>query len=827
MYQRLTIRLFLFIFFIGWASEVKAQLNIRIIESTSANAGHNMQSVWSNVVTAMGHTASIHPQTFLDNNAFFGNTDILIVSSGVINIPANRRLIIEQFVQSGRSVYIQSEYDCNYGSNQTFAQIVTNLGGTFNWVGQVSGTLAPMQPLGSFANTNLLVPSLSYWWWGCNGNPGCHVAPILQFNNLFHGFYFCPPNPLHGRMITTNDQDWVNQSTSTALMQNIITHLINGSLCGSGGAGASVSLGPDTTLCPSASITIGQTIQGASAYSWNTGANTSTINVSQPGTYILSVTFNGCIYRDTINITQHILPPFSIGPDTTLCAGQSFNLTANVAGGTVYTWNTGFVGPTLTISQPGTYSVSTLVNGCPLSDTVVVLPGTALPVNLGPDQTVCSNSLPLVLNAGNLPVGAQVLWSTGGTTPSISVSQAGTYWVSASQSGCSGSDTIVVNVINAPQVNLGPDQSACFGTQITLNTGLPGLPHVWNTGSQTATLNVTQSGLYWVTVGTAQCNASDSIQVNFIPAPQPNLGPDVSVCSGQPVFFNAFVPGAVSFLWQDGSTGFALEAQTTGVYHVAVTNAIGCTGYDTVQVTIIPTPPSNFLSNLFLCNGSEAVLTVPVPVNSIQWSTGETTASIIVGSPGIYTVNLANGPCTGSAQATVTIGNLTFPELGAERLLCSDESLQLSVEDIPGENASFLWSTGSTSSSILVSEPGTYWVRKSSACGQLIDSVVVTTRGCLCTIFIPNAFTPNTDGLNEVFRPKYACVFSEYEFVIFDRWGQPIFRTNKPDRGWDGTIADDSPDEAPMGVYIYLINYVNKWGSTDYLQLKGRVSLIR
>jgi hypothetical protein len=104
----------------GNAGNRVAVSNFTIIESQSANAGHNMDLNWRTVLLGMGHNAVIVPQTTLDNNAFFGGTDVLIVSSGVITLSAPRRAIIQQFMQTGKSVYIQGEYLTTYSTNQVF-----------------------------------------------------------------------------------------------------------------------------------------------------------------------------------------------------------------------------------------------------------------------------------------------------------------------------------------------------------------------------------------------------------------------------------------------------------------------------------------------------------------------------------------------------------------------------------------------------------------------------------------------------------------------------------------------------------------------------------
>lgn len=199
---------------------------ITIIESQSINSGHTMDVNWLNVATLMGNTAVIEPQTTLDNTDLIGFTDILILSSGVIDIPLTRRAVIQQFIEQGGPVYIQAEYQSSYQANQTFQQIVNNLGGNFSWGATVSGDLNPMYisgPIGSQPNS---VPSLSYFWYGCEGTGDGTLEANMNYLGQFFGFIFTPPDANNGVVICNSDQDWAREAPERdLLMENIITYL--------------------------------------------------------------------------------------------------------------------------------------------------------------------------------------------------------------------------------------------------------------------------------------------------------------------------------------------------------------------------------------------------------------------------------------------------------------------------------------------------------------------------------------------------------------------------------------------------------------------------
>jgi hypothetical protein len=220
-FNSLTDRLYLTL-----PSSLLNQLSITIIESQSKYWGHVQDTVWLSVVNSMGHTGTIVPQTTLDDATFFPTTDILIVSHGVISIPSNRRNIIEQYIQQGGPVYIQGEYLCGYEPNQVFQSIVNSLGGSFSWGETVSGDLVPMNVLGALSNTPNSVPTLSYFWWGCEGSGDTTIENYLEYGGQYFGFIFTPPNPNYGPVITSSDQDWARAaSENRLLMENIITYL--------------------------------------------------------------------------------------------------------------------------------------------------------------------------------------------------------------------------------------------------------------------------------------------------------------------------------------------------------------------------------------------------------------------------------------------------------------------------------------------------------------------------------------------------------------------------------------------------------------------------
>jgi gliding motility-associated-like protein len=199
--------------------------NIAIIESQSNHPMQTMDANWETVVSNMGHTATILPQTSLDNLSSFNGYDILIISSGLIDLPMNRRETAKAFFMSGRSMYLQSEYQLTHPGNMMFAEIITENGNTFTWEGESSGSITPMEIVCGLGNGLNQITYLSYFWYGTYGTGDNSVIPFLKSNDKAYGFNYNPNDDNLGRVITTTDQDWVRILNSEPLMQNIIHEL--------------------------------------------------------------------------------------------------------------------------------------------------------------------------------------------------------------------------------------------------------------------------------------------------------------------------------------------------------------------------------------------------------------------------------------------------------------------------------------------------------------------------------------------------------------------------------------------------------------------------
>lgn len=339
----------------------------------------------------------------------------------------------------------------------------------------------------------------------------------------------------------------------------------------------------------------------------------------------------------------------------------------------------------------------------------------------------------------------------------------------------SGCDSIfVLNLRVAAYKYDSTSATICFGEKLTLGTN-----------------SYSVSGIYRDTFATTTC---DSIFVlNLIVLPQNIQSINRSICSGQSITV--------------GTNTYT----TTGIYTDTLTAANGCDSIFTLSLQV-----SNILrdtSLLAFCQG-----------NSAQYNGTNYT------SAGFYNDTLNNGYC----DSIFTLQVVTFPAPSVQIAtgdvtVASGDTIQLSTTSVTA--ITYNWQ-GSAFSNSTISNPTTVitqsgWIRllvtDSNNCSAT-DSIYITVPDCSESIFIPNAFTPNGDGVNDVLHVYGNCIRLN-SFLIFNRWGEKVWDSADIEQGWNGFYKDVAQ---PMAVYVYVVNYsplspVNSSART----LKGSITLIR
>lgn len=319
---------------------------------------------------------------------------------------------------------------------------------------------------------------------------------------------------------------------------------------------------------------------------------------------------------------------------------------------------------------------------------------------------------------------------------------------------------------------------------------------------------------------------SDSLPIDVIHTTSVALGNDTGFCAGGNVVLDAG-SGFQSYSWNTGATTEQIVADSSGTYWVAALNPNGsCLSADTVAVTVFPSPVVNLGPDTSICQDSVYRFDAGIGFTSYLWQDGSTGEFFNATLAGTYWVKVDNSNgCTGSDTARILSVQPTpvnFLEPTAE--VCSEGQQPIVITAI-GSWAHYLWSDSSTGPSITVALPGVYSLQVSSSAGCTAqESINVIGKQCPFGIFFPNAFTPNNDGKNDVFRPIVYSLLDKFYMAVYDRWGVRMFETTNPSQGWDGTF---NGHPQPQGTYVWYTQYTLQIGRGNEIIQKGSLMLIR
>ncbi|MCW3075793.1 MAG: hypothetical protein JWO32_402, partial [Bacteroidetes bacterium] len=411
-----------------------------------------------------------------------------------------------------------------------------------------------------------------------------------------------------------------------------------------------------TATSPTASICTGQSIMisaaGATTYSWNTTATTSTIVVTPTVNTSYTVTGtngNGCKNTAVRTITVNSLPTVNIAGGTTpVCNGSTVGLTASGANSYVWSNSSSASSIAVTVTANATYSVvGTNTNGCSnnASQTVSVNPTANI---TAPNGAICpGNSFTIT------PSGASTYTYSSGSAV-VSPTATSSYTVNGTSAlGCA-SVPAVVNVSVTPSLNvtISGSNSVCTGSSIIL-TANGASSYTWSGGVTTNTLSVnpTSNATYSVLgSGGAGCTGTNNIAITVNPLPVLSItSSTTTVCSGQPV--SLIASGATTYTWNTGATGVSIAPSPTAnaTYTVTGTNGNGCNGSTTSAITVNSLPNVSVSSSSpLLCSGQSATLTA-TGANSYTWSNSSNSSAIVV-TPTTNTSYSVNGTGANGCQ---------------------------------------------------------------------------------------------------------------------------------------------------------------------------------
>ncbi|MCX7955257.1 MAG: gliding motility-associated C-terminal domain-containing protein [Bacteroidales bacterium] len=578
--------------------------------------------------------------------------------------------------------------------------------------------------------------------------------------------------------------------------------------------------------------------------------------------YVTITNSYGCTDHDSILVDVNDFSAYITNVEPVKCNNDcNGQIAIGITGGVApysFEWNTGASTPTITNLCAGHYIVTiTDAIGCFfVLDTLLINP----PV-LQASISVISNAQcdSIHPNTGAISVSVTggtepyfYFWNNGMTTPQINNLYAGTYIVTViDKHGC---DTILLATVTDPstlQILVTVDSANCYGscdgsaTVYITEQSTPPYLYFWNTGETTTTISNLCAGIYSVTVK----DAENCFRAAYVYVAQPDSlnailnVPPIKCNGGNTTVTLSHITGGTppyNYLWFNGAYNVSsIENITAGTYWIFITDAHSCS--DTIFFNITEPPHIFADTNITLplclhsCNGKISLVTsggtFPYYYN---WNTGENTSTITNLCQGAYSVTItdANG-CTATYEIIITHQNYSPPlnAMANPQVIYVGQTTQLMANTL-SENYSYFWWPSNNLSNQYIQNPKakppstiTYYVSVTDAFGCTnIDSVQIIVMDVICEepyIYVPNAFTPNNDGINDVLYLHAPMAIDVY-FAIYDRWGECVFETTSVNKGWDGTYKGVLLDPA---VFVYYLKV--KCINNIYFEKKGNITLIR
>lgn len=488
-------------------------------------------------------------------------------------------------------------------------------------------------------------------------------------------------------------------------------------------------------------------------------------------------------------------PTLSVN-SATICQGEYATL--NVSGAANYTWSPGGSNASSVTFTPVVTTIYTVVGtssgttNCISSATTNINVNVAVPANPTNNSPICEGT------ALNLSVAAAASYTWTGPNgfvsnaqnpviPNSTVNESGVYSVTlTSVAGCTTTASTTVVVIPLPVPVASNNGPLCSGKDLVI-TGSGSTVYSWtgpngfvSTQANNTIQNSTPaaSGVYNLIAGVGACTVAASTTVLVHPSPVASIANSGAVCAGLPIYLTG--SGGATYSWV-GPGGFASSAQNptlypssivnSGVFSLTVSDTVGCSNTATMSVLIYPVPIADFNN---------------APIRPV-----------INGENDVYFTDATHG-------ATVAEWNWYF--------------MNTAEFTSTSQNPHFLYEN-----------PGDY----------VVALVVKSDKGCMDTIlrplkvyedygiYVPNVFTPNGDGVNDIFQPKGFGIV-KYNMMIYDRWGEKVFETSDFEKGWDGT--KQSKHDVKYGVmadgsYTWQIKLTNTFGEAK--EFTGHVILMK
>jgi len=627
-------------------------------------------------------------------------------------------------------------------------------------------------------------------------------------------------------------------------------------------------LSPPDTICEGAPILLNADVIAGASYVWSGpngfGANGVQVQVnpaavSSSGNYVVSGFVGTCpVKPDTVFMWVQPTPPVpQLSHNAPLCVGGNLLLSSNYQGSGTYAWSgpngltdssAALYIPSVQAFHSGTYSLQISENNC--SGPLGLLSVAVEPVHFNPIALAVCPGDSMALGSGwysapgvyydslyavtgcdsvteltlawhptySVAISDSICAGNTYTLPDgVAVSQPGLYTIKLSTvQGCDSVFTVFLSVPDTFQVMV--SQEICMGDSALMPDGT----FRGQTGS-------------WTFPFVSQAGCDSLVTAQLLVHPVWNTSVQAAICPGD------------TFFLQDGQA-----ITSAGNYVVTLSSFKGCDSLISTELTLLPVFSS--VQTVTLCAGESFTL----PDGHMVNQTGEFSSIVqaLNGCDSTVISHVSFAPlhdmsevliiCSGDSvyvggdwQKDAGIYLSIYASVyGCDSLVSSELRLRPLPESflppdtaicesgysvhVPGFSF-YSWDSGSTSSSAQINQPGAYVLSVRDSMGCVGTDTLEVKNSCPPTLYVPSAFTVNSDGINEVFR-AYGTRIVSFEMQIFSRWGERIFHSVNIEQGWDGMQMGNP---LPIGVYVYRIDVLFEGSIENPEPVFGKVVLLR
>lgn len=579
---------------------------------------------------------------------------------------------------------------------------------------------------------------------------------------------------------------------------------------------------PDSFLCDSFSIDV-MLPDSAANIEWSTGETGSSITITQADDYVVSYSLGACPYIDSFSISSFQFSDFELELDSSICDGDTAQISLVPSSPAFWFYELNLDNKLVPLNtteflafEEGWYFISASIdNNCSdeIRDSfyleVIQVSGDTILQNYCDTNTITIDS----------PTGAAVLWNGEFTQESYTISESSTIRATYHIQDCPVTNLYEYNLNVTPQYSVISDTSLCGDEPSTAkiegdyfeNTDLK-----WSNGATTPEISITEAGIYIIQAshhGPCPLNFVDSVVVQRY---DPLLPLETFNSCAAEQYELELGNTADSYIWSTGDTGNAILVEESGTYEVEYT--IGpCTFSDSARILLAPQINFSILGDSVICESESTQLSLKVEEEeliqfpelwNIEWSTGDQSPAIRVSEENLYTAAISDDRNCARYDSFYlrVVPLLRVPDI-RDTLVCGEESsLEVNLVPYVG-NLEVEWQDGYQGPIRDINEVGNYSFEITTECQDISRSIFVDFSPYTLDnipIYIPNAFTPNGDMVNDEYKIEKAddLVVDQFQLLIFDRWGQKVFESNDINESWDGQV---DTREANLAVYPYIM----------------------